>query len=316
MLSLIDLLTGLQGGGGDAASLVRRAGKPATPMAPGGTVPSAPPSVNPLAPSAPPEDSMPRDLPASPSFDLSEPKHGGIFGRIRDFVTSDEGRAALLRSGAATIDGGIGAGISAGANYVDQRHATMAARDAALQELALKDRGLQIDQQRADAGDRQVQNNYDLGVAEQGNKATANDIAAYRAKTEAMLRRAGIDVDLKKIEQDDKNNQRNNDTSRRGQDLSYDATTRGQDLSYGSATRGQDNARYIADLNRAGATGDKVATTTVQPAESGGFFGTAKPAETTISQRTTPNYGEIRVDPATGKKYRLDAFTGKTVLVP
>lgn len=44
---------------------------------------------------------------------------GGVFDRIGAFLGSDEGRAALLRSGAETLrTGNIGAGIAAGAGYI------------------------------------------------------------------------------------------------------------------------------------------------------------------------------------------------------
>lgn len=60
-------------------------------------------------------------------------KPRGFMDRIGDFLHSDEGRGALLRSGAATLNGGLGAGIQAGADFVDHRRherAVTAASDA------------------------------------------------------------------------------------------------------------------------------------------------------------------------------------------
>lgn len=157
-------------------------------------------------------------------------KPGGFFDRIGDFITSDEGRATLLRSGAATINGGIGAGIEAGAKFADERKGLMAAREQALAELGLKQQGLDQQGQHYD-------NNFQLGLMGEGNKSTANDIAAWVARATAANR-------VQQIEQDDTNNVRNNTTQQRGQDLSYGATTRGQDISRDTAVRGQDATNW------------------------------------------------------------------------
>ena len=52
---------------------------------------------------------------AIPAAAAAPQKHHGIFGRIGDFINSDEGKAILLRSGAKTITDGLGAGIAEGA---------------------------------------------------------------------------------------------------------------------------------------------------------------------------------------------------------
>lgn len=156
-------------------------------------------------------------------------KPNGIFDRIGDFIGSDEGKAALLRSGAATINGGLGAGIEAGANFMDQRKGLLAAREQALAELGLKREGVEIDRQRADAQGRYYETQGEIGLAREGNNATANDIAAWKSRAEAALRAKGIEVDWARIAQDDTNNVRNNSTSRANNQDNNSTARRGQD---------------------------------------------------------------------------------------
>jgi hypothetical protein len=81
-------------------------------------------------------------------------KPRGFLDRIGDFLGSDEGRAALLRSGAATLQGGLGAGIQAGADFVDRRRHERAAAASA-------DADRQLDRER-------MNNTYNLGLGRLG----------------------------------------------------------------------------------------------------------------------------------------------------
>src|SRR5690606_25829984 len=85
---------------------------------------------------------------------LPAERRGGILGRIGDFLASDEGRAALLRSGAATLSGGLGAGVQAGAEFVDQRRRQT--EDTRRFDLAqkLRERGVDIDEFNASSLDQ------------------------------------------------------------------------------------------------------------------------------------------------------------------
>jgi hypothetical protein len=74
----------------------------------------------------------------------------GLLGRVGDFLHSDEGRAALLRSGAATLQGGLGAGINAGADFMDHRRHERNAMDSAEADRLVRG--------------QQIQNAYNLGL--------------------------------------------------------------------------------------------------------------------------------------------------------
>lgn len=101
-----------------------------------------------------------------------KPVGNGIFDRIGDFIGSDEGKGALLRSGAATIQGGIGAGIAAGADWTDKRRMQKMQSDQFDQKHALDQQGVAIDQQRADSDAL-----YKAGILEQKAVEAGIDVA-------------------------------------------------------------------------------------------------------------------------------------------
>lgn len=108
--------------------------------------------------------------------------HTGMLSRIGDFLKSDEGRAALLRSGAATLQSGnIGSGIMAGANFVDQRRHERESQAAGADERSMR-------QQQIDNAYNLGLGNLDVNATEAGersrhNRATeGND--AYRVDSE------------------------------------------------------------------------------------------------------------------------------------
>ena len=178
-------------GGSVVQSLLAKHGAGVPAKAPGGgdspsTAPTiAPPDLNTEAPVS--LSTRPLDAGTAPplaAMDTDLKKPNGLFDRIGDFLHSDEGRAALLRSGAATLQGGLGAGIEAGANFVDQRRHERAAGAQQAAELAL--RGKQVD------------NAYNLGLG-------GLDIQAGQLSETGRHNRAGegneryrVDADLYK----------------------------------------------------------------------------------------------------------------------
>lgn len=180
-------------------------------------------------------DPAPADGPASLVRGLPDPKaeSPGIFGAIGDFLSSDEGRAALLRSGAATMQGGLGAGITAGANFVDTRHREGEDARRFDEQQALRDRGVGVDEfnaaTRADLGqsnlmallmrDRETgrhnrnqegNQRFSIATGERNNMRTNQTSRANNTDTNATSER---------------NNVRSNTTTARGQDLDYQANT-------------------------------------------------------------------------------------------
>jgi hypothetical protein len=146
----------------------------------------------------------------------------GMMDRLRHFLSSDEGRAALLRSGAATMRGGLGAGIAAGADFVDGRRKEALTGQRWNMEQALRERGVDIQQQNADTGRDQVDNNYELGVLDKG-------IDLGRLEETARSNQAGESL-----------TERGQNVNIRGQDVSAATSRYSTDTSAATARRGQD----------------------------------------------------------------------------
>jgi hypothetical protein len=97
------------------------------------------------------EETMPTDASALAGMAAPKMKGGGVFDRIGDFIGSDDGKAALFRAGAEMLSSGdIGRGMSAGAGWMDQQRIQRAREAQWQKEHALKEQGVNIDQQRAD----------------------------------------------------------------------------------------------------------------------------------------------------------------------
>lgn len=120
------------GGGGDAAAAAVPAPAPGPAAAPqvGSDMSNAGMTANIVDALPSFTDGAPKDATVfgkagmdgiNSSLAANAAKPRGFLDRIGDFLHSDEGRAALLRSGAATLQGGLGAGIQAGANFMDER---------------------------------------------------------------------------------------------------------------------------------------------------------------------------------------------------
>jgi hypothetical protein len=112
----------------------------------------------------------------------------GMLSRIGDFLHSDEGRAALLRSGAATLSSGnIGQGIQAGADFVDKRRheREKAASDSAALNLdRLKsDRVYNLGLGRLDIEGQSADETGRHNRASEGNEVYRTDSENYRHRT-------------------------------------------------------------------------------------------------------------------------------------
>lgn len=120
------------------------------------------------------------------SIDVPAPapaERKGVFGRIGDFIGSDEGKGALLRASAQLLGGGsVGDAIGAGAQFVDGRRKERMDQQVREREFGQRDRALNIQQQGTDqtglyqAG--QLQNaatraNIDMAQVELGAKQQA-----------------------------------------------------------------------------------------------------------------------------------------------
>jgi hypothetical protein len=136
--------------------------------------------------------------------------------RVGSFLESDEGRAALLRSGAATMQGGLGAGIQAGAQFMDQRRAAaedarrfginaeLAERGVANQEFTSQSNAAlgvaNIDQRERESvrDDRtrryQTNTSRDVALSAQAIQARGQDIEAEIARLRDLTERYGIDT--------------------------------------------------------------------------------------------------------------------------
>lgn len=171
---------------------------------------------------------------------IYKPGFGGAVDRAGDnighFLKSDQGRAALLRSGAATFDGGLGAGVKAGADYVTGRQDAAAKQEQLDTENALRERGLDIqklsDEQRYQLGLMGVSNQSDaLRETSRHNRAgelidaNGQRVNLYGIDKQAETSRRGQDVSLMANEQD-------NATARRGQDIGRETSMYGDNLQY------------------------------------------------------------------------------------
>lgn len=200
--------------------------------------------------------------------DNMQGKKPGFFDRVGDYLHQPGVSAALFRSGAATIDGGLGAGLQAGANYMDTQKAQNAklaqqAFDNAI-ETGKLDLAKLTEAQKIDLARMGV--NVDiarLGETSRHNRAdeglTANDqrVKIYGIDTNAKTAVRGQDVSVlnnnSSNAQSDVNNQRSTGASIYGTNMGYAGTVAGI---------GSKNPGY-----------SETATTTPSAPGSNGFFG-------------------------------------------
>jgi hypothetical protein len=316
---------GMMGGGGQAMDILKRLGmKRGLGAAASGAFGAAP--ASPTAPAAapqpmePPQPMRPEPMMATPSDSgISERSGMGlspsisespdmfkrrtnptIGQRIGDFVQSDRGRGALLRSAGATLEGGLGAGIKAGAAYYDDQKELENKQMNWVSEMGLKTRAQDIDQQQVDQTGM-----YQGAMAE--NNATDNAIKAARNRD--MARNEAFDNEFGVVKEQGTNSRfiQGDNTQRRGQDVTkrgQDVSMRNTDVSAETSRYGTDSSRYTAEENRAAQYGDSATASSKLP---NGI--------TLKVDRNRPDYGKIKYDPITGQGYRRDRFTGRAIPV-
>ncbi|AYJ85782.1 hypothetical protein D3Y57_07085 [Sphingomonas paeninsulae] len=203
---------------------------------------------NPAVPDAP--SIAPTNM-APPVIPNAHVSGNGIFDRIGDFVKSDEGRGALLRSGAATLNGGLGAGIAAGANFVDQRHQDAAKQQQLTMENRLKQMGLGIQQQSVDQTGQYQDGQLELnGVGKANDIARTEETARHNKRAESLTGR-GQDVQMYGHNVTRENAVDSNNTSMRNTDVNSATSRYGSDNSlkgsmYGTDGRSFDTGQTIA----------------------------------------------------------------------
>lgn len=156
------------------------------------------------------------------------PRKRGIFERIGDALEDPNIRAALFRSGAATFDGGIGAGAMAAADFMDERRRDDERRRQFELGHDLDKERVGIDRQRADTYGQSVDDQYNLGRSEL--EARVEDQRGRRALT-----KRGQDIGERSDIRGDVTQRRGQDITARGQDLSYDASMYNADADYNAA---------------------------------------------------------------------------------
>lgn len=267
----------------------------------------APATPSPTAPSV--FAMQPQDMPLSDAAmqtgflagqSMPSVKKPSVFDRIGDFINSPAGRQALIASAGATMQGGLGAGIQAGLGAYNQYGQQQAQIDAQNRRLDQGDRGLDIDQQRADvdalATDARIKNmavqaGIDVAKLEEAIRKAKNGerLDELELRIDAYFKDRGID--LRMIEE-------------QGRNARTQAT-----LGVSRANTQEDNEtrRYVADSSR----------TTQQEniANARGTTRTVKDEDGNSTTTVSPNYGEIRTD-GRGNRYRLDPFTGRPVRIP
>ncbi len=222
------------------------------PAAPVAAPPIAAPPVAVPAMGSPPlgVDAAPQIAPTGPpsvTMPMVSQKDMGVnfFDRARNTLNAHPDlRAALMRSGGATLTGGLGAGVTAGAKFMDDRRSDdIASR--------LKMRGLDISQQQADqTGD------YQAGQLDIAAVKSATDIAREREAARHNRQGEVLTADGHRVQmrgQDvtradtmdtnatsERNNVRSTDASRYGSDRSLEGTR------YGADARSFDTGQTIA----------------------------------------------------------------------
>lgn len=195
----MDILTrlGLKRGAGAAQAGGFGAPPTAAPM-PAAATPQISVAAPPMAPSDRPEPMALTSVAPTESSGMGTmaPMQAGkrftdptILNRMGDFMNSDRGRAALLRSAGATLQGGLGAGIKAGAEYYDDQKEIEAKQMNWVSEMGLKTRAQDIDQQQVDQTGR-----YQGAMADNASTQTAVTAARHRDQARHEQTTANIDV--------------------------------------------------------------------------------------------------------------------------
>lgn len=221
-----------------------------------------------------------------------------ITQRMGDFIKSDQGRAALMRSAGATLQGGLGAGIAAATGYIDDEKEKEAKQMNWVSEMGLKTRAQQVDEQVADQTGSYQRARADIDstqVAINEKVARDNDRKARAAEGIDIMEEGGRNT---RFERGDVTDNRRIDANIYG----TDASMRNADVSAESSRYATDSSRITADQNRAYQYGDSSSASSKLP----------NGVNLTVNRRA-PDYGEnLRYDKA-GNPYYRDRLTGKPV---
>lgn len=233
----------------------------------------------------------------------------GVLQGIGDFVGSDRGKATLLRSGAATLKGGLGAGIEAGAAYNEGQDAIERKQQQIDVENELAARGADLSELRA-----QQQNDLGWAGVDVDMRRLGEATAARRAQNQIQMR--GQNVDMRGQDTNRENNrdqvglgyariaedhvqadQASADRNRAAQ-LGYDSSIYGSNLQYLSSSE-----RAAAGIGSKGLGYTETKTKNPATSEGGflGFGGTDVPAsETTTRIPMLPGATSPAVAPMAG----------------
>ncbi len=223
----------------------------------------------------------------------------GLFDRIKEFAGSDMGRAALLRSAAATFDGGLGAGIMAGADYVDRQKAIGRDQENFLAQMALKQQGVEIDQQRADQQGERYQN-------QTLNEALGLGLDRDRLGETQRSNRAKETIDWAELREAQRKALAGEALTARQQALTqYMHSTPSASTKYAS-----DSARIMGLIGAAGKNAPQTSTA-VETGPDG------KPKKTTTTTTAGGGYApEVRTIPGYPGRWMVDPLTKQLVQVP
>lgn len=263
-----------------AQLLAKLGGQPGTgPTMPAPAVAPAPmgQEASPLAPQlAPPIEIAAPEMPTQIEAAAPRMQGRGIFDRVGDYLRQPGVAAALFRSGAATMNGGLGAGLEAAAGYMDKRKGDEAKAAQQLFENAVTSGRLSLEaltqQQKNDLAKAGIRLDYDrLDETTRHNKTgekidlRGQDMQKYGIDTNAAVTTRGQDVSVA-------NNNTDNTTAQRGQDLSYGANIYGTNAQIATAGIGSKAAQGYTE------------TETVNPGSAGGWFSSASPASKTTTR--------------------------------
>lgn len=170
-----------------------------------------------------------------------------IFDRLQDTINQPGMRAALLRSGAATLTGGLGAGIGTGAAYMDQQKAAAESARRYGIEAARSDWETRIRQQGVNQQGDQIDNQWELGRLAAGTDIERLRETSRSNRAREGLDRRGQDVTVRGQDVGLVNGREARAVDMRGQDIGLQngregraVTVRGQDVDRDVAIRGQD----------------------------------------------------------------------------
>lgn len=197
---------------------------------------------------------------------------GDVFSRLGDYFSSGEGKAALFRFGAGTLQGGMGKGAQAAIDFTDGRRADREkARQFDLMQ-GLRERGVNIDEfQAEDASARgwgaigvdeaQLREASRHNQAQEGLTARGQDVDRYGISTRAQVDVRGQDVSRANNTDDNAVSMRGQDVTREGNNLDYNASIYGTNVGFMGATQ-----RAAAGIGSRGPV-PTVTTSTVQDAK-------------------------------------------------